>query len=180
MRLDVFLEHALSPLTLPIFALFTILYMSLGTQSFFPTLLTSIVPIVVYGVGCAVAMRFSKNENVYFSLPCLPALVTFVAVYSVYGPIPILLLSTATVCAFFAVVYALRTRWRISMHMMFFTGTSVILSILDGFFMLMFALIPAVAWCRLSLKRHTPAQLAAGFAVGLAVPVLIAVLLGMV
>ncbi|MBI4894523.1 MAG: hypothetical protein HY833_02210 [Candidatus Aenigmarchaeota archaeon] len=180
MRLAVFLEHALSPLTLPLFAMSVILYASLGTQSFVPTLLTSAIPIAVYCAGCVVARRFSKNENVYFSVPCLPALASFIVIYSAYGPMPILLLSTATVCAFFTVVYLLRTYWRISMHMMFYAGVSAILSIMDAAFLPMFALVPAVAWCRLSLKRHTPMQLAAGFAVGLAAPISMGVFLGLV
>jgi hypothetical protein len=93
---------------------------------------------------------------------------------------PILLLSVSTVCTFFAVVYALRTHWRISMHMMFYVGVSAILSIMDAAFLPMFALVPAVAWCRLSLKRHTSAQLAAGFAVGLAVPLSVGIFIGLV
>ena len=135
---------------------------------------------MVYAAGCAVARRLYKNENVYFSVPCLPALASFTALYSMYGPMPILLLSVASVCTFFAVVYLLRTHWRISMHMMFYVGVSVILSIIDGAFLAMFALSPVVAWCRLSLKRHTPAQLAAGFAVGLAAPVLGGVFFGLI
>ena len=180
MKLNVFLEHALSPLTLPIFGLSVILYVSSGTQYLIQTLAASLIPIFVYGIGSFIARKFSKNENVYFSLPCLPALASFAAIYSIYGPMPILLLSAVTVCAFFAVVFALRTYWRISMHMMFYAGVSAILSIMDPVFISMFALVPAVAWCRLSLKRHTPWQLLAGFAVGLAAPVSIGLFMGLV
>jgi len=138
------------------------------------------IPAAIYGIGHLIASKFSRNENVYSSLPCAPALAAFAAVYSVYGPEPIVLLSAVSVCVFFMIVYVLRTRWRISMHMIFYVGISTILSIMDTVFLLMFALVPAVAWCRLSLKRHTPAQLVAGFVTGLAVPVSTGFFIGLI
>lgn len=53
--------------------------------------------------------------------------------------------------------------WKISIHMVLDTTGVLITNFLLGWhFWPLFLLIPVVAWARLKLKRHTPAQIAAG------------------
>lgn len=53
--------------------------------------------------------------------------------------------------------------WKISIHMVLDTTGVLITNFLLGLnFWPLFLLIPVVAWARLKLKRHTPAQIAAG------------------
>lgn len=53
--------------------------------------------------------------------------------------------------------------WKISIHMVLDTTGVLLINFLFGWvFWPLFLLIPVVAWARLKLKRHTPAQLLAG------------------
>jgi hypothetical protein len=171
MRLDFFLEHALSPITFPFFIALVILYQSLLAGVFEVTLVSILVPIAVYAAGYLLARIFFKNENVYFALPTVPAVAVASFFHQTYQNSPILMISVFSICSFFILVIALRVFWKISMHMVFGVGAATILSILDLRFALMYALMPAVAWCRLSLKRHTHAQLAAGSVAGFLIPI---------
>ena len=53
--------------------------------------------------------------------------------------------------------------WKISIHMVLDTTGVLVANFLLGWqFWPLFLLIPVVAWARLKLKRHTPAQITAG------------------
>lgn len=64
--------------------------------------------------------------------------------------------------------------WQISMHMMSIAGAVVAMGIIFniGVGLMMIPLVPLVAAARLSLKRHTPAQVIAGTIIGALLPVM--------
>ncbi|WP_432488332.1 hypothetical protein [Kineococcus sp. SYSU DK018] len=71
------------------------------------------------------------------------------------------------VMALMGVVAAVVSRWwKISVHSMVVTGSVVLLTVLNSWLVPLLVLVPAVCWARLVASAHTPAQLAAGAAVG--------------
>lgn len=64
--------------------------------------------------------------------------------------------------------------WQISMHMMSIAGAVVAMGIIFNISLglMMIPLVPLVAAARLSLKRHTPAQVIAGTIIGALLPVM--------
>jgi membrane-associated phospholipid phosphatase len=70
--------------------------------------------------------------------------------------------------------------WQISMHTMSISAAVVALGMVFGppAALLASPLIPLVGWARLSLKRHTVAQIIGGALVGLLIPLLMAALFG--
>jgi len=67
-------------------------------------------------------------------------------------------------------VCAVATRWvKVSLHMAFGAlATTTLLSLGSPAGWVLLALMPALAWSRLSLKRHGPAEVAIGLLVGIA------------
>lgn len=62
-----------------------------------------------------------------------------------------------------AVVFLITLRWKISMHAAAATGLSVLaVAVLGAAGLWLAILIPVVAWSRLRLRRHTPAQVVGG------------------
>lgn len=72
----------------------------------------------------------------------------------------ILLLTTGFITSLITVF------WKISIHMVLDTTVILFMNLLFGWHLWpLFILLPFVAWARLRLRRHTPAQLVAGMSV---------------
>lgn len=97
------------------------------------------------------------------------ALAVLLGAVALFRPGSFLLRGGAGVLAMLAVC-AVATRWvKVSLHMAFAalaTTTLLFLGSPAGWALL--ALLPALAWSRLALKRHTAAEVAAGVLIGIA------------
>lgn len=67
-------------------------------------------------------------------------------------------------------IFAIRSKWKISGHMCTFTAMSTIMSIFNGWFAPLFLMIPVISWCRIKLKAHTAAQVFVGTLLGFVIP----------
>lgn len=82
------------------------------------------------------------------------------------APRPILAL-TVTMLATVLVITAITVKWKISIHCAVSSGAAVMLALTYGLpWLAAYALVGLVAWSRTELKDHTPAQTAAGTALG--------------
>jgi membrane-associated phospholipid phosphatase len=90
----------------------------------------------------------------------------------VFGIISLLIMSP--------LVYVVRTKWKISGHIYTFTAVTTIMSMVSGWFTLLYLLIPLISWSRLKLRVHTAGQIIAGALIGFAVPVTLAVVMHLV
>ncbi len=96
-----------------------------------------VVASVIAAVGCAVMWWFQAPELLAVSFTAgLAAIVIFMAI---------------------------NTYWKISLHAAFVSAAAMILTLVYGTKAAwVFVLLVPVAWARLELKMHTPAQVAAG------------------
>lgn len=115
--------------------------------------------------------REDRIKPFLFSLGC--AVTGLAAVYIAGAPVTIRAVAW-TVVGLGATITAVTTVWKISLHAAGITSISVILYFVYGAVALPVALfVPVVLWARLVLRKHTPAQLAAGCLAAAAVAVLV-------
>lgn len=97
--------------------------------------------------------------------------------YALKAP-PVLILLALFSLIQVAVIAAVTTFWQISMHGMGITGATIAVGLIvsSTAALIMTPLIVLVGAARLSLQRHTPAQVVAGFLVGAATPLILLVL----
>ena len=70
-------------------------------------------------------------------------------------------------CVNTAVIMLITTKWKISIHAIGCVGPAMALAYVFGWVGgLLIILLPIVVWCRYILRKHTPAQLAAGALLG--------------
>jgi len=107
-----------------------------------------------------ISKREDRIKPFIFSLGC--AAMGLVAVYLIDASLSVKALSWSVVVTG-AIITAVTTFWKISLHAAGISSMATVLLILYGYFALpVVALVPLVFWARLVLKKHTPAQLAAG------------------
>jgi membrane-associated phospholipid phosphatase len=68
----------------------------------------------------------------------------------------------------YAAIFAITTRWKISVHCATAAGAAMLAWSLGGTALPLALGVPLMAWSRLRLRRHTPAQAIAGAALGAA------------
>lgn len=145
---------------------------------------STIIPVV----DLTIRLRLGKISDYHITkkeertAPMLMAVgyLTFAALlmYLLGAPLTIVAASVTGVLLI-AVSLAVTLRWKISLHAMgmFETYSLLILVFRSWTFVLYNLYIPliviGVCWSRLYLKKHTPAQVAAGALVGSALPVLV-------
>jgi hypothetical protein len=79
----------------------------------------------------------------------------------------------AAVALLFAILAGLNRWIKLSVHLTLATFATVIITRLTpGFGMLLLLFLPFLAWSRLTLSRHAPAEVAGGFGLGLIMAVL--------
>jgi len=128
------------------------------------------VSFLAYALSALAIRRRIEDEN---KLHCLAglvgmsALLPILALLGVSGEV-----AFGAVSLFFVItiVYLIRPRWRVSAHVTAAAGVWAVLSLIDLCFMPLVALLPITVWSRLKLRAHTPGQVLAGVAIGLAVP----------
>jgi uncharacterized membrane protein YGL010W len=82
------------------------------------------------------------------------------------APRPVVAL-TGTMLATTTVLMAITIKWKISVHCAVSSGATVMLALTYGpAWLAAYALVGLVAWSRTELRDHTPAQAAAGTALG--------------
>lgn len=170
MRAAVFVERAFSPPVSSFACALAALYFLSGSGALLQSVLAAASVASVYLGGYLYVRRLRKDENLYSSVPFLPALAVFLPLHRALGLPEAALAGMLAVAGLFLVVFFVRTRWHISAHMMFFVGACSVLSLFDSRMLWLLLLAPLVAWSRLALRRHTYAQIAAGSFAGLAVP----------
>ena len=100
----------------------------------------------------------------------IAALAVLLGAVLVFRPGSFLIRGTVGVLIMF-VVCAVATRWvKVSLHMAFGAlATTTLLFIGSPAGWVLLAVMPVLAWSRLALKRHSPAEVAIGLLVGIAV-----------
>jgi hypothetical protein len=112
------------------------------------------------------------------TLVCASNLVTLACAY-VYGT-PLLFHLVLSITLVLLAVYVITFFWKISLHMTFnVVGISMINITTNWQYMWLYALIPLIFWSRRLLRKHTPWQLVAGFAVSQAIVLGVAVWYGL-
>lgn len=107
-----------------------------------------------------ISKREDRIKPFLFSLSC--AAMGLLAVYMIGASPGIKALSWSVVITG-AAVTAITTSWKVSLHAAGISSMATVLLIIYGYLALpAVALVPVVFWARLVLKKHTPAQLAAG------------------
>ena len=114
--------------------------------------------------GLVADMHISRREDrirpFLFALGC--AVCGLAAIYIANAPAPIKAVSWMVVLTG-AVITALTAVWKVSLHAAGVSAISIALIALYGLLALpILLLIPLVFWARLTLKKHSPAQLVAG------------------
>ena len=82
------------------------------------------------------------------------------------GASPVMLWAGASFCSAALVVWLIDRYWKISIHSVGVSGGVLILAVAGDLWLLSPALL-LVAWARLRLRAHTPAQVVGGLALGL-------------
>jgi len=114
-----------------------------------------------------ISRREDRIKPFLFSLSC--AVLGLAAVYIVGAPVAIKAISWMVVLTG-AAITGITAFWKVSLHAAGVSSIALVLIILYGPIAAPAALlIPVVAWARLTLKKHTPAQLAAGILVAVAI-----------
>lgn len=128
-----------------------------------------------------VRLRPSDLKERQTFLPVAALLSVALALWSVYATFPhALAFATVAVAVWLCATAAISQGWKISMHTGATTGLVAVLAVVLGQrWMIALGWTPfAVAWARLRLKRHTPAQVAVGGLVALSAVALALVLVG--
>jgi len=74
-------------------------------------------------------------------------------------------------------IYAIRSKWKISGHMCTFTAMTTIMSMVSAWFAPLYLIIPVISWSRLKLRAHTSAQVFVGTLIGFVMPYTMALLI---
>lgn len=86
-----------------------------------------------------------------------------------------------SVVAAFTAAYIITFYWKISLHMTFNTvGITLLNVVTDWQYMYLYAILPVVFWSRYALKKHTPAQLIAGFTISEGIMLAVLIYFGVV
>jgi len=146
-----------------------------AARSVWTVLLITVVPIALL---MARQVRRGAWENVDASnareRPILfacgaGALIILIGYFLIFNPDSPMIRGAVGVLAMLAVCALATRRLKVSLHMAFATLTTTMLILIGARIgWLVLAFLPVLAWSRLSLKRHRPAELLAGVLIGVA------------
>lgn len=175
MQFAKFLELLFFPSNVILFVFLLFMYSSFA--------LMSVIDIFVYGlavigfpIGFIIMNRRAKRKNRAGLLSMLIVLLTFSALslfFESLRSLKFLYLSINSYLILGLLSFAIRYKWRISLHVSAFTTSAAILTIFNQNFICLFLLVPVIAWSRIKLKVHTFYQIIAGFAIGLITPIIL-------
>lgn len=158
-------------------------FMTLGVVLIFvylrndETLINSIlvfgISLGVYGLLTSALRKKISHENELYLTAGLAVLSVFFLLSFFIRLSRILLFGAYSITPIMFVVYAIRSRWKISGHATGFAATCTALSLIDKIFLPLVVFFPLVAWSRLKLKAHTAPQVAAGAVAGTVLPLLV-------
>ena len=131
----------------------------------------------VYLASVYFGKRFVENEDALYFFSAVIAIFAFtflsvnipVSKEFYFAILSIFLVSVVT--------YFIRYRWKVSAHMSAICSIFVILLLVDRVFWFIILVLPVVAWSRLKLKAHTPAQVIVGTLLGIVAPYFIYLIL---
>ncbi len=140
--------------------------------SFISILFATIVPMI----GVIVISKRTGNEDgdIVRKEDRMVPLAIGIASY-LFGTSALLILDSPRIvwvamlcyCVNTAVIMVITTKWKISIHAIGCVGPAMALAYVYGWQGgLLIILLPIVVWCRYILRKHTPAQLAAGALLG--------------
>jgi hypothetical protein len=111
----------------------------------------------------------NRAERPLLFAVAIVALAVLIGAVLVFRPGSFLIRGAAGVLIMFAVC-AVATRWvKVSLHMAFGAlATTTLLSLGSPAGWVLLAAMPALAWSRMALERHRPAEVALGLAIGIA------------
>ena len=153
-----------------------ILFLILAYDSF---AMMSIIDMFVYSLaivglplGFFIMNKKSRRKN-RAALISLSIVITVFTILSFLFPslrsLRFLYLSTYSFLILGLLLFLIRFKWKISLHVSFYTACITVLTIFNINFLFFYVFVPLIAWCRIKLKVHTFYQTLAGFLVGLTV-----------
>jgi len=173
-KLASLISHLLNPsgLALAVFIMLTWLAQEAWLAGVVGVFLYSIIPALIllylYRAG-HIADLYPNERRQRAGLLLLGSLcyfLGFVVLLLLEAPVPMLVAGGAFGCNTL-LVWLINRYWKISIHAVGASGGVSVLLLAGGAHLWPFLLaLPLVAWARLHLKAHTPAQVAAGFLLG--------------
>jgi hypothetical protein len=146
------------------------LALNVGMVALFAILPIAILTIHQVRRGAWANVDASKpRERPILYIVAISSVLALVCYLLVIQPYSILLRGSVVTLALL-VVCAIITRWiKVSLHMTAAALTATVLLLLGSpIGWIVMAILPILAWSRLALERHTPAELALGLALGIA------------
>ncbi|GAB1420547.1 hypothetical protein MASR2M15_06480 [Anaerolineales bacterium] len=133
------------------------------------------IAIMVYrGKITDIHMPYRRERYLPFIVTLIASLVAWAILAAIEAPAALPYIASFSIVQI-AVMGLITIFWQISMHTMTITGAAIALGVSFGLIYTLLAIpvILLVGAARLSLKRHTPAQVYAGVFVGCLVPLII-------
>jgi len=131
------------------------------------------VAILVFGVLLGLLDKAAIDKNKRYFAGALSAILAFFVCYSLFELSREMVEGGFCLLTISLFVYAVRPKWKVSVHMTVLVTVSAALSLLDWVFIPLILPTPLVIWAKLRMKAHTVAQLIVGGIVGLLVPLVI-------
>lgn len=164
-----FLELAFFPSNVVLIVFLIFIYSSFSTMSF--------IDLFVYGlavVGFPVSFFIMNKKTRRKDRTALIAIVLTILIFTYLSltfdslrNLRYLYLTTYSFLTLGLLVFIIRLKWKISLHVSVLTASITLLSLFNNNFIVLYLLIPLVAWSRIKLKVHTFYQVLAGFLIGL-------------
>jgi membrane-associated phospholipid phosphatase len=140
----------------------------------------------VFSSWCFVVIDVIKNNiddpdkhNIISLRATIVSIVIPLILMRTVGIPPILEYVVITFMIMSPLMYAIRSKWKISGHVCTYTAMSTIMTMFSMWCAPLFLLIPVLSWSRIKLKAHTATQVFVGSLVGFIIPYTFAFLLPM-
>ncbi|MFC1873289.1 hypothetical protein ACFLW3_00535 [Chloroflexota bacterium] len=132
-------------------------------------IILSILPILFFTIFLVRKKRLDgilasarKQRTIIYGLTIVLAIITSTILITLKAPLTLIALSVISLTT--SIVFmCVNLRWKISLHTAFIGGAVVVLFILYGVRSIVsIVVLPLVAWARMELKQHSPAQVIIG------------------
>jgi membrane-associated phospholipid phosphatase len=148
-------------------------YWAKGSMYTMNHVISFISSLAAYAILRRIVDKRENSETKRYTIPGIGALAVFMTVALLLPMERIFLLGWFSGLVLVLIGHLLRDHWKISGHTMMLSSIATVLSLTDSVFLPSLVMIPIIAWSRVRLERHTPAQVVAGAAAGIIVPLIL-------
>jgi membrane-associated phospholipid phosphatase len=167
-----FLDLLFFPSNVVLFVFLVFAYNSFALMTI-PDILIYSLAVIGFPIGFVIMNRRARRKNRAGLISIIIVLIVFSLLSLIFESLRSLKFLYLSIYAYLTlglIVFAIRYKWKISLHVSIFTASATILTIFNNNFYPLYFLAPLIAWSRIKLKVHTPYQTLAGFLVGFIVP----------